>query len=110
MPTLTHPTLTNMTYRKSITTLAVALVLLGGSFGVAKSAAAVPEGAADVPTLQRHFAHLEVESGEVRSPMEVLNWATARPGGRITSRHSREDGAPTRAPRLPSAQTPHQIS
>lgn len=111
MPTLTHPTLNNMTKRKLISSLAVMLALLGGSFGVAKSAAgAVPERPAAVPTLQEHFAHLEVDSGEVRNPIKVFNWATARPAGRTTSRHSGEDGLPIKVPRRPSVQTPHQIS
>jgi hypothetical protein len=110
-PSPIHPAPTNLTYRKLIATVAVTLALLGGSFGVAKSAsAAVPERPAAVPTLQEHFAHLEVDSGEVRTPMKVLNWATARPVGRTTSRHSAEDGAPTSDPRGPSMQTPHQIS
>jgi hypothetical protein len=34
---------------------------------------------AEVPTLRHHLAHLEVESGEVRHPLETLNLATARP-------------------------------
>jgi hypothetical protein len=105
------PTLTHIHRRKLISSLAVALVLLGGSFGVAKSAAAPPpERAAPVPALQEHFAHLEVESGEVRNPLEVASWAVARPEGRMVSRHGRARGSRIKVPRLPGAQASHQIS
>jgi hypothetical protein len=90
--------------RPFIACLALTLAILGSSFGVAKSAsAAAPErpaavaalsvraptptadhraetaAHAAVPTLRHHLAHLEVESGEVRHPLETLNLATARP-------------------------------
>jgi hypothetical protein len=76
------PSLTYIQRRKFISSLAVALVLLGGSFGLAKTASAAPPGHREtVPTLKirEHFAELEVDSGEVRNPLETLNLATALP-------------------------------
>jgi hypothetical protein len=87
------------TYRRPfIASLAVALVLLGGSLGVAKSAfaaapshppAAVERVAEPTPAPERivqleatpirhHFAELEVDSGEVRSATETASLASAR--------------------------------
>jgi hypothetical protein len=81
--------LTEIHRRPFIACLALTLALLGSSFGVAKAAsAAAPERPtaiaahvlhADVPTLRHHLAELEVESGDVRHPLETLNLATSRP-------------------------------
>jgi len=78
------------------------LALLGGSFGVAKSAAAAPpeHHAAvaavvhDAPRIREHFAELEVDSGEVRSPLEARNLATARPQSRSAVGGGRPDHQP----------------
>ncbi|HWH20373.1 MAG TPA: hypothetical protein VN671_07565 [Solirubrobacterales bacterium] len=84
--------------RPFVASLAIALVLLGGSFGVAKSASAAAPGHptaavervvgptperlahADVPSIRHHFAELEVDSGDVRSAIETANLANAKPG------------------------------
>jgi hypothetical protein len=81
--------LTQLHRRPSITCLAVTLALLGSSLGVAKSASAAAPGHpgarvervvhAEASPLRHHLGHLEVESGEVRHPLEILNLATARP-------------------------------
>lgn len=92
---------TDIHRRPFITCLAVTLALLGSSFGVAKSAsAAVPERQgpiatrvihAEPPSIRHHLAHLEVESGEVRHPLETLNLATSRP---LDPRHPAAGGHP----------------
>jgi hypothetical protein len=75
------------TYRRPfVASLAIALVLLGGSLGVAKSASvAAPahpavgiERVAAAP-IRHHFAELEVDSGEVRSALETASLASGRP-------------------------------
>src|ERR1700761_1278538 len=75
--------LTNNHRRPFITCLAVTLALLGCSLGVAKTASAdAPArhaGQAEVTNIRHHLGHLEVESGEVRHPLEILNLATSRP-------------------------------
>jgi hypothetical protein len=87
------PTLTYIHRRKLISSLAVALVLLGSSFGLAKSAAAAPPERpgpvaalvhAESPSIRKHFAELEVDSGEARNPLETFNLATARPQAAVS--------------------------
>jgi hypothetical protein len=76
-------TSTSIQRRPCIACLAVTLALLGSSLGVAKTASAdAPArhaGQAEVTNIRRHLDHLEVESGEVRHPLEILNLATSRP-------------------------------
>jgi hypothetical protein len=81
--------LTDIHRRPFIAAFAVMLALLGSSFGVAKGASAAaparPVAAvervvhAGAPSVRHHLADLEVESGEVRHPLETLNLATSRP-------------------------------
>jgi hypothetical protein len=91
---------TDIHRRPSITCLAVTLALLGCSFGVAKSASAAAPAhtapavervlGAEPPSIRHHLGHLEVESGEVRHPLETLNLATSRP---LDPRHSAAGGS-----------------
>jgi hypothetical protein len=85
------------TYRRPfVASLAIALALLGGSLGVARSAsAAAPERSsaaiervvwptpervvhAEAASIRNHLAELEVDSGEVRSATETASLASGR--------------------------------